>query len=65
MNTTPKQENTNLIAAAPELLAIVSHLAEMFDEGAECVYAQSIVMGDDDTTLAEYVYAAIAKANGE
>jgi len=52
----------NAISAAPELLAIVRHLHESFQAGADRVYRDSIGMGEDDATLAEYVAAAIEKA---
>ena len=54
--------NARLIAAAPELLAIVQHLADAQRDGAQGVHFGALFGDDDVTTLGDAVTAAIAKA---
>ena len=65
--TTPEDKaNARLIAAAPELLAIVQHLADAQRDGAQAVYFGALFGDDTDvTTLGDAVTAAIAKAGQE
>ena len=56
------EANARLIAAAPELLAIVQHLADAQRDGAQGVHFGALFGDDDVTTLGDAVTAAIAKA---
>ena len=59
------EDNARLIASAPELLAIVQHLADAQRDGAQAVYFGALFGDDDVTTLGDAVTAAIAKAGQE
>ena len=54
-----------LMAAAPELLAIVQYLADAQRDGASSAHFSALFSDDDITTLSDAVTAAIAKAKGE
>jgi hypothetical protein len=57
--------NANLIAAAPDLLALVQFCADVFNAGGDRIYASGIAFGDDDTTFSDHCLAAIARATGQ
>ena len=59
------EANARLIAAAPELLAIVQFIARDHRDGAQEVYFCALFGDDDITTLGDAVTAAIAKATDE
>jgi hypothetical protein len=59
------EANARLIAAAPDLLAIVDYLAEAHRDGAQEVYFGALFGDDDITTLGDAVTAAIDKATKE
>jgi hypothetical protein len=63
MARTPAE--ATLLAAAPELLAIVQYLADAQRDGASSAHFSALFSDDDITTLGHAVTAAIAKAAGE
>lgn len=58
-----QRANARLIAAAPDLLEIVSLLGDWIEQGGESVNFGT--MTDDSTTLRQAVKAAMAKATGK
>ena len=59
------EANARLIAAAPDLLAIVDYLAEAHRDGAQGTHFGALFGDDDITTLGDAVTAAIDKATGQ
>jgi hypothetical protein len=59
------EANARLIAAAPDLLAIVDYLAEAHRDGAQETHFGALFGDDDITTLGDAVTAAIDKATGQ